>query len=203
MSLSAPDLTQQNLLDSPSAAVEPAGHYWLVYSTDNPVGLGDVADAINAQTTDLIPMGGGSQTADGVSIPVRIATNPSTRVVGTLTDPVQELDLGLDLSIGGFGIGPRIGGGAVLRLTFMVPADVVQALAGGGVFTDQGAQVLGAATASGQLAANKTRASQAVDALKKGAAGAGAAASRVLSTVEILALLLIVGGIVYLFGKRA
>src|SRR5260370_3294548 len=101
-------------------------------------------------------MGGGGQTADGVSIPVRIATNPSTRVVGTLTDPVQELDLGLDLSIGGFGIGPRIGGGAVLRLTFMVPADLVQSLASVGVFTVQGAPVLATSTATPPYSHNKT-----------------------------------------------
>lgn len=191
--LTAPDLTRQNLLDSPSAALRPGAVYWLVYATDNAVDLGDVADAITAATSDLAAIGGGSQTADGVVVPVRIASRPRTVIVDSLMDPIRELDIGTDLTLFGLGFGPRIGGGAVLHLQFLVPADLQGAGAVG--VTNQGAEVLGAAASTGQLGTPLARGIASVT------RATTSTVSSTFSSLKLVAILLIVAAALYFLTK--
>lgn len=191
--LSAPDLTRQNLLDSPSAALRPGAVYWLVYATDNAVDLVAVADSINAATTDLYPIGGSSQTAAGVVVPVKLASAPLTVIVDTLVDPIRELSIGTDLTLFGLGFGPRIGSGAVLHLQFMVPADLQGAAAVG--VPNQGAEILGAAASTGQLG---TPLARGLATVKRATT---TTVSSTFSTLKLVAILLIVAAGLYFLTK--
>jgi len=194
VSLTAPDLTRQNLLDSPSAALTPGRTYWLVYATDNPVDLGAVADAITAATSDLYPIGGSSQTADGVVVPITIASHPTTTIVDLLVDPIKQLSIGTDLTLFGLGWGPSIGSGAVLQLQFMVGADLHGGTPAGGL-VDQGGEILGAASQSGKLGSPLARTVASVR------TAATSSVTATLSTVKLVVILLAIAAAIYAIAK--
>ena len=194
MPLSVPDLTRANLLDSPSSCLDTGAVYWLVYATDNPVmDLGAVYDAVNAQQPALLALGGATSTSAGVAVPVKLLASAPTCVVDSVVDPIRELDLGTDLTLFGLGIGPRIGAGAVLRLTFVVPGNLGGMSAGGAAAATAkaGSEVLATANASGQLAANSSRAANIIAKTKQAAGGAASSVFGDLKFILIAALVVI------------